>query len=237
MRAGTWVTAAVLFLAVLAQAAVWAAARDAQAAWLNVPPVPRSAGALALADPQLAYRATGLMLQNMGDMGGRVTPLKDYDYAALGRWFELSAELDPRAAYVPHLAAYYFGATQDPSQLGPLIDYLARVGAVEAPGAWRWLAQAVYLARYRMGDMARARALAGALSAIAAERGGLPSWARNMEAYVLADMGEKEAATALLLAILAESDGMDPTEVNATVDYLCRELLAGQGHPLCESCL
>jgi hypothetical protein len=218
--------AALLLAALAAVLLAWGAARGVQARWLGTPPVPRTPGVLALGDAQLAYRTTGLMLQNMGDMGGRTTPLKDYDYDALGRWFATADTLDPRSNFVPYLAAFYFGGTQNPAQLPPVIDYLARVGARPGPVKWRWLAQAVFLARYRMQDMARATALARELSALAAERGDLPIWARNMEAMVRAAAGEKQAARAMLLALLAQSgDEMDPTEVNATLAYICERLM------------
>ncbi|MBL3677259.1 MAG: hypothetical protein JKP92_07150 [Alphaproteobacteria bacterium] len=231
-----------LALALCAQGAVWLSLRHEQARWPGTPPVPRSAGALALGDAQLAYRIAGLTLQNMGDMGGNTTPLSDYDYSALGRWFALMDAMDPRANFAPYLAAYYFGGTQNPQDLGPIVDYLARVGTrPEPPGPqsmkWRWLAQGVFLARYRMKDMPLARSLARDLSALAVERGDLPIWARNMEAMVASAMGEKEAALGLLLALLKDgAQNLDPTEVNATVEYLCRQVFTADEAAQAEIC-
>ena len=48
--------------------AVWIFARDMQARWTNVPPVPskKTASFSTLGDNQLAYRTAGLILQNLG---------------------------------------------------------------------------------------------------------------------------------------------------------------------------
>lgn len=230
-----------LLFACLAQGGVWILLREQQAKWAGVPPLPHSSSALAFGDAQLAYRTTSLMLQNMGNMSGLTTRLRDYDYDALGTWFWLADGLDSRSNATPYLAAYYFSAVQDTQKLAPLVDYLAKVGArpEEANGMkWRWLGQAVFLARYKMKDMERAQSYARTLSHIAATRGDLPLWARNAQAMVATAMGEKDMALGMLLDILKNhADELDPTEVNATAAYICTQILTAQeaqGNALCK---
>ena len=56
--------------------------RSINSNWQNVPPPPTkdSAALFAIGDPQFAYRMFGIMIQNLGDTGGRVTPLYAYDF-------------------------------------------------------------------------------------------------------------------------------------------------------------
>src|SRR5688572_18893035 len=121
-----------LFVAVLtAQIFVWAQIKDVRARWMNVPPITTEqvVTAFTLGDAQLAYRTIGLMLQNFGDSGGRVTAFRDYDYERLAAWLHLETELDPVSNYAPFLAAYYFSAVDNPQKISLLADYLHKVGS------------------------------------------------------------------------------------------------------------
>lgn len=214
------------FLAFAAHAAFSVASRPLQAVWANVPPVPsvEGAAAFALGDRALAYRMYGIMIQNLGDTGGRVTSLKDYDYDRLGQWFLLEDRMDWRSDFIPLLAAYYFGGTQNAEELGPVIDYLALAGQRTYGQKWRWLAQAAYLARFREEDMDKAMRLATLLSAL--DVPDMPVWASQMPAIIAGARGDRETALKLTLSVLQdESRNLDPTEVYFMVDYICTRLL------------
>ncbi|MCB1556578.1 MAG: hypothetical protein KDJ15_04605 [Alphaproteobacteria bacterium] len=191
---------------------------------------------MALGDTQLAYRSAGIMLQNLGDSGGRAVALKDYDYDRLGRWFSQGDRWDPRSDFMPFLAAYYYGSVPDPKKLDPVITYLAQAGARPSGEKWRWLAQAVFLARYRQEDLAKAYDLATRLASLPVE---MPSWARQMPAFVSLAQGNKEAAYDIMIGILkTEAEKLPPQEVNFMVDYICTRILdaaAASIHPLCQS--
>ncbi len=211
--------------------------RSLKAAWANVPPVPTEKGAtiLAVGDQQLAYRVSGIMIQNMGDTGGETTPLYKYDYDRLGQWFFLTDALDRRSNFMPLLAAYYFGGTQEPKDLDPVIDYLAMVGQRSYDEKWRWLAQAVYLSRFRQHDLDKAMGLAYMLANMKAPD--MPAWTRQMPAFIAAAQGDKETSYRIIMSILKETSAeLHPNEVNFMVHYICErtldELEAAQ-HPLC----
>ena len=227
-----------LLSAVILNVMVWLSVRDVQGRWLNVPPVPSdiSATAATLGDTQFAYRTVGVMLQNLGDTGGESRALKEYDYERLNEWFFLADRLDPKGHFVPFIAAFYFGAVQDPEKLAPLLDYLKVVGSRPGEERWRWLAQAVYLARYKMNDLDKAYELAVALASL--EDDDRPAWAQQMPAFILNAKGSKEEALAVMLEILKTSvDKIHPNEVNFTRDYICTRILDPQesrDHPLCQ---
>lgn len=223
----------VLFL----QSLIWIYAYNLQARWINVPPPPSRNTALlsSFGDAQLYYRYTGLILQNLGDYGGRVVPFQDYNYDDLVEWFFLSHDLDANSNFVPYLAAYYFSAVQDKEKLRPLIQYLRYIGQSNAPLKWRWTAQAAFLARFDLKDQDLALEIANEL----ANRRDvdLPIWARQMPAIILSDLGNKDAAEGMIIETLrTEGDRLHPTEVNFLRALLCERILNAEEaseNPVC----
>ena len=202
------------------QGAFWWQTRELQAGWEGVPPAPSNqvAKALALGDGQFLYRAATFVLQNMGDEGGRVTQLKDYDYQRLGQWFFLLDRFDPQSEFLPVLVGYYFSQSQNPDDVRIVISFLAHIAIRDPERNWRWLAHAIYLARHRVKDMDLALSLAYRMAAIKSP--GIPIWARQMPAFVLAEVGEKEAARDLMEAIMDSQIDLDPAEIEFMRDFI-----------------
>ena len=219
------VNAAILALLVL-NFAFWIGTSDIYARWEGVPPVPTKDGALmmTLGDTEFSYRFGAITLQNLGDYGGQVTPLKDYNYARLGKWFWLLHDLDPASNHVPMLAAYYFGGTRTPSDVKVIVDYLGAIGQNPAGNKWRWLVHAIFLARHRLNDMHLALDLAYKLSKMQPVGDVLPEWAREMPAFVLKEQGDKEAARKIVKELLLSSRRFHPNEVNFMRSYLVEQL-------------
>lgn len=210
----------------------WQASSDLEARWAGVPPVPsaQTATLMTLGDSQLAYRSGALTLQTLGDGGGTVVPLKEYDYHKLGAWFALLDTLDPAADHVPMIAAYYFGASRVPDDIAIIVDYLARIGDSPAGQKWRWLGHAAYLARHRMDNLDLALDLAYRLARIEPVDGKpLPMWARQMPAFLLNVRGDKQSARALIEQMLSSADDLHPNEVNFMKMYLVEQLGVPEG--------
>jgi hypothetical protein len=203
----------ILLAALLAHGTLAWHHRSLQAGWQGVPSPPPQALAplLTLGDDQLFYRSAAFGLQNMGDGGGRATPLAHYDYGRLEAWLRLLDELDPQADYAPTLAGYYFGQSPVPDDLRRIVAYLRTIGARDPARHWRWLAHAVYLARHRLLDVALALEVARDLAGLAGSEA--PLWVRQMPAFVLADVGEREAARDLLETILATDRNLSDGEI------------------------
>ncbi len=207
---------------------LWFHVRRLEAVWDNVPPVPSYSGAKAfsLGDGQAAYRMIGMMLQDLGNTGAYNEPLKAYDYGKIGAWLQLGDRLDPDSNFLPALAAFYFGGTQNPKQLPVLVDYLATVGRRDdGTGVkWRWLFQAVYLARWKEHDLPKALGLAKELST--KWRPGRPLWVKEMPAFVMTASGDKEGAYGLMVSILKEEEGkVQQAELNNTIFFICHSIL------------
>lgn len=221
-----------LLMALSLNAALWWGSRFFYAQWAGVPPVPSKNGAMSatLGDPEFSYRTYALELQNLGDSGGRTTPLHEYDYKKLLKWFSLLNDLNPASNHLPHIAAYYFGAIRLPPDVaaknaGILIEYLARVGQNPAGEKWRYLAHAVYLAQHRVKDLNLALDLAYILSKMKLSDGRqLPFWAQQMPAFVLKEKGENEAAKELALDMLRTGKDLPPQEIGFLKSFLTEQL-------------
>ncbi len=231
---------AVFIVSIILHVGLWFHSNDIRTQWGNVPPVPGEgqASSMALGDQQFAYRMTGLTLQNLGDTGGRSTALTDYDYQKLSKWLFLMDKMDSRSDYAPFLAAFYFGATPDKTQLPPIVDFLEYAGERTTGEKWRWLAHAMYLARFEVNDLDRALGLANKLANLESETH-MPAWTKQMPAFIQTQMGNKEAAYEIMLNILkSRAENLDPAEVSFTQIYMCDKLIPEEDvktHPLCQN--
>lgn len=217
---------------------LWYQGRKIKDPWDNVPPPPSPAtiATFGLGDEEISYRMSGYFLQNLGNVGGRYESLKKYDYALLEKWFFTAGALDDRANFIPVLAAYYFGAIYDePGKIKHIINYLAEEGQRPYPQKWRWLAQAIYLARYQEKNLPRALELAHILASLKTDTA---PWARQMPAFVQMQMGNKEASYEIMMHMLSsEADKLHPNEINAMRAYICNRTLSPSDaakNPLCQ---
>ena len=201
----------VLLLAVMAQQALWWNTRVLfpRGDVLAAPPSVAEVAVLSLSDPQFFFRQRTMDLQVAGDLGGRVTPLTDYDYALLYRWWKLLDAVDSRSNYTTTLAGYFYSQTLRTEDVRYVIAYL-REHTRQDPGRnWRWLAHAAWLARHKVNDMKLALDVAEELAAL--DVPDIPIWTKQLRAFVLAEVGDREAARDLIRAILG-SDAKIPKE-------------------------
>ncbi len=215
-----------LYSFILLSIVMWFFLKDIQTQWSNVPPPPskQRAASLFLGDVQFAYRANSLMLQNLGYGLANDLSFDHYDYTKLKQWFFLQDFLDPVSDTTPFLAAYYYGAVDDKARMTYIVDYLSHVGQRPVKEKWRWLARAVFLARYEMEDMDKALALSYLLAGN--KNPDLADWAKQMPAFVLAGQGKPRAAYEIMLNMLiSEAEKLHPNELYFIKDYICLELL------------
>ncbi len=211
-----------LFFIVCCAVALWMPFQDVRTLWQGVPPPPgdTTVSSSALGDTQLGYRMSGLTLQNLGDEGGTTTPLKDYDYERLKTWLYTLYNLDKKSDFAPMLAAYYFGATNDPQDAMLIVDFLEDVGNDPRGEKWRWLTQAVFLARYKGEDTDRALKIAEKLSKLYYQNNDMPIWTLQMPAFILEARGENAAARTLLDTIFRTTPDLSANDVNFLDDRI-----------------
>jgi hypothetical protein len=213
---------ALIALLLAAQVAVFVAGRgvgpQGAEAVPGVAPTPTAAKALAFGDDQFLHRVFALRLTTAGDWDGRVVPLRAMHYGNVVAWLRATEALDPRANLVPALAMHYFGQSQDPAQVAQVVGFLRGHGIHDPDRKWRWLAHAVFLARHRANDLPLALELAQELAALPSTV--MPVWARQMPAFVLDAMGEREAADLVMGAILATESDLSPAETAFMLRFL-----------------
>lgn len=178
---------------------------------LGAAPPAALARALALGDPLLASRAVVLILQAHDTQPGYSAPLSQLDYDAVVQWLELALALDPSSQYPLLSASRIYASVADEPRRRRMLEFIHRAFLAAPDTRWRWMAEAALTARHRLQDQPLALRYAAAITehARSAE---VPGWARDMSVFMLQDMGDLEAATALIAALLHEGRVTDPNE-------------------------
>lgn len=188
-----------------AQVLFWGHTRHILPNMTIVPDVPGKevVKALSLGDEQFYFRVFALHIQNAGDTYGRFTPLKDYDYSKLAKWFELLDSLDNRSNYIPMLATYYYSQTQNVPDVRYIVDYLVDHADGRVETKWWWLIQAMYLANHKLEDKDLAIKVGQPL--IHAKT--IPLWARQFPAFIYEQKGDMEQALYVMEHVLEGVEG------------------------------
>lgn len=172
--------------------------RDRRAA-IEEMPYPLSGVALkflAFGDDQFLFRAIARWLQDVGDGGGRVRPLKDYDYARVIGWLKVVDQLDARSDYGYSLAAHYFGAVSDIQKVGIVAEYFGQAAMADPAQRWPWLVWAAVHAVHQIKDP---RLAASLVRDIVSLRGDprVPDWLVLLAPGLYRTAGDPGAAAAL----------------------------------------
>lgn len=215
-RALSAVPAWILWLLVGALAAqigwqsVW---RTAAPAASDLPPAPPAA-ALQLAtfgETAALARLAMLWLQAFDSRGDNAIPYQKLDYERLTAWLGAILATDPRSGYPMFAAARVYAENADARKARRMFDFIEAEFARDPTGRWPALAQAALLAKHRLHDLPLARRYAAEIQRHATDPS-VPSWARQMEIFILEDMNELEAAKVMLGGLLATGRIRDPEE-------------------------
>lgn len=210
-----------LVLAGLAQALWYAHMPPPRAGIEPLPPPPPQAllAATALGEPRTVAALAVLWLQFHDTQPGYSVPFREMDYQRLRQWLERILALAPGSDYPLLLAVRVYGQVNDPERQRIMLEYV-RAAFLERPRErWRWLAEAIIIARHQLED----RELALEYARLLRERtrpGEIPFWARDLQIMVLQDMGELEAARILIGGMLASGEIKDPHELRFLEDRL-----------------
>jgi hypothetical protein len=206
-------------------AAAFAALLAAQIAWhglhagslrtapTDLPPAPKAA-ALRLAafgEEAAIARLAMLYLQSFDLSGANTIPYQQLDYTRLIAWLTAILDTDPRSNYPLFAAARVYADIPDQAKARLALDFVYREYLKSPNTRWPWLAHAALLAKHRLKDLALARRYAAAIDRYTTDPN-VPSWARQMEIFILEDMNELEAAKIMLGGLLASGRITDPAE-------------------------
>jgi hypothetical protein len=169
---------------------------DPKRDYLDPVPSSQEQAALALGDTQFLFRLYALEIQNAGDTGGRIVPVKNYNFGKVVGWLDVLDHLDPRSDFAIGMANGFFGLSQDVKNVDPVVRFMMRSVAIDPPRKWRWLYGAIYLARHRLRDDNLALEAARQLASYNFD--GIDPWATMMPAFILEDQGNYAGAAAVV---------------------------------------
>ncbi len=166
---------------------------------------------LSFGDPAFLSRLLVLWLQTHDYQQGVSLSYREIDYTRLAGWLAASLKLDPGHDYPLLLASRVYAMVDDAERQRVMLDFVAEQFRERPVDRWRWLAHAVYVAKHRLKDEPLALEYARLLTR-ETQPGEIPDWARQMQIFILADMGEVEAAKVLLGGLLESGEMTDSGE-------------------------
>lgn len=202
-----------LAIAVAAQIGWQSAHRAAAATAADLPAAP-SAQALRLAslgETAALSRLAMVWLLAFDSRGDNSIPYRQLDYERLTAWLGAILATDPRSQYPLFAAARIYADNSDPAKVRRMCEFVYAAFAEDPNRRWPALAQAALLAKHRLNDLPLARRYAAAIQRLTTDPT-VPSWARQMEIFILEDMDEFEAAKVMLGGLLATGRIRDADE-------------------------
>lgn len=198
-----WPLKIVLLVALLSQLG-WHYLQEepvARAETLTEPPPRELLEVLALGDPETLSRLLMLRMQAFDNQPGISIPFQELDYQRLTNWLEAIALLDLNSQYPYLSAARVYAKVQDEARKRTMLDFVHR-GFLRRPNLqWPAMAHAVFIAKHRLQDLELALAYARDIRKHVTDPN-VQSWVRQMELFVLEDLGDLESARILLGAFL-----------------------------------
>lgn len=197
-----------------------------------LPPAPAISGlrALSFGEPVAAAQMLLLYLQAFDNQPGISIPFRELDYSRVTGWLDASLHLDPRSGYALMMASQLYGQVNDPEKQRAMCEFVHARFLAAPDERWRWLAHCAIMAKHRLRDQALALRYAADITRYA---GAASGWARQMQIFILEDMGETESAKVLLGGLLATGEVTDPSELHFLTERL--QALENAGKPAAAS--
>ncbi len=169
------------------------------------PPTIVSLRMAGLDDTITTAKVTMLWLQAFDNQPGISLPLKDLDYAQVIKWLNMILELDSLIQYPLLAAIRFYAEVTVPEKQRQMVEFVSRKFLEKPHLRWPAMAHAVYIAKHRIKDKQLAVNTARLLRRHATGSE-VPYWAKQMEFFVLEDMGELEAAKILIGGLLESGE-------------------------------
>jgi hypothetical protein len=176
---------------------------------------PPSADALRLAavgEPIAAAKLLMLYLQAFDYQAGTRIPYRDLNYEHLAGWLGRILELDPAGQYPLMSASRLYAEVPDPAKQRRMLEFVYREYLKDPNRRWPWLAHATVIAKHELKDLSLARKYAVALQQHTTTPEA-PLWVKQMEAFILEDLDELEAARILIGGLIASGQVKDERDL------------------------
>jgi len=166
-----------------------------------------------LGEPVASAQLTTLYLQAFDNQPGISIPFRNLDYTQVETWLARILELDPLTQYPLLMASQLYAQVPDEAKQRQMLAFTHRHFLADPNRRWPWLAHAAIVAKHRLHDLPLALLFAQDIAAKATGEN-VPHWARQMQIFILEDMGEAKSAKILLGGLLASGTLNDSHEIH-----------------------
>lgn len=190
----------------------------------DLPPAPSGTmlKLASLGDPSPVSRMLMLYVQSFDMRADNRIRYQAMNYATLEDWLSRILELDAHTQYPLLLASRVYAEVPDPSRQRSMLEFIYQKFLADPDRRWAALAHATFIAKHKLKDLPLARRYAAAIQSHV-HGDNVPLWAKQMEAFILEDMNELEAAKIMIGGFIASGAVKDPDELQFLAEKL-REL-------------
>jgi len=178
---------------------------------LTSPPSPDLLHLFSLGDTVASARIIMLWLQAFDNQNGQFLSYKELNYKALRQWLESILQLDPRTEYPLLAASHLYLSVPVPEKKREMLDFIYKQFLIAPSNRWQWLSHAAIVAKHQLKDLPLALKYAEAITKHA--NPSMPHWAREMQIFILEDMGELDRARLVIGGLLASGQVTDTNEI------------------------
>jgi len=193
----------------------WSSVRPLQLLTIKALPEPPSqieSQLLGLGDSIAISKLFMLWLQAFDNQPGVSVPFKRLDYGRVIIWLERILALDPKSQYPLLAAARVYGEVADEGKKRQMLEFIYQQFPEDPNRRWPSMIHAIYVAKHRIEDYPLALKFAHAIAQQVTVTD-IPHWVKQMEIYVLEDMGEIEGAKILIGGLLESGAITDAHEL------------------------
>jgi len=186
---------------------------------LPEPPSKIESQLIGLGDAITISKLFMLWLQAFDNQPGISVPFKNLDYHRVINWLDRILTLDPKGQYPLLAAGRIYGVVADDEKKRQMLEFISEQFLQDQNRRWPSMVHAIYVAKHRLNDYPLALKYAHAVAReVTAEN--IPVWVKQMEIYVLEDMGEIESAKILIGGLLESGAITDAHEIQFLLDRL-----------------
>ena len=180
---------------------------------LSTPPDSQQLSLMGLSDNIFSAKIFMLWLQAFDNQPGISIPFKDLNYPKVIEWLSMIQSLDENASYPLLAASRIYSKVPDDDKKRLMLDFVQQQYLKDPNHRWRWMAHCVYVAKYELEDLQLALEYARLLRENT-EHSVAPSWATQMELFILEDLDQLESAKILIGGFLESGEIVDERELN-----------------------
>jgi len=186
---------------------------------LPEPPSKVESQLIGLGDSIAIAKLFMLWLQAFDNQPGVSVPFNSLDYHRVINWLDRILTLDPKGLYPLLAAGRIYGVIADDEKNRLMLEFISEKFSEDPDRRWSAMTHAVYIAKHRLEDYPLALKYAHEIARQVTLED-IPSWVKQMEIYVLEDMGEIESAKILIGGLLESGAITDAHELQFLKDRL-----------------